>query len=201
MKTSGWTRPGTLAIAVATLGIVFSGNSVLAQTTEAQQPANMQYWNQFHGPNGSSKAIAANLPVEFSDAHNIRWKTAIHDKGWSSPVVWGDQMIVDGLVFWVNESGMIFCLDAKDGSRIWRKRIRDEYWASPICANGKIYLCSKGRKSSRKGGKVSVISATRQFQLIAENEFDARFIASPAVAGSNLILRSLTHLYCFAEGH
>jgi len=84
---------------------------------------------------------------------------------------------------------------------VWRNRIRGEYWASPIYANGKIYFSSKGGgKYSREGGKVSVISAAREYQLLAENEFDASFIASPAVAGNNLILRSLTHLYCFAEG-
>jgi hypothetical protein len=39
------------------------------------------------------------------------------------------------------------------------------------------------------------------YQLLAENEFDASFIASPAVAGDNIILRSTAHLYCFAEGY
>ncbi|MFC1715964.1 hypothetical protein ACFL6S_20005 [Candidatus Poribacteria bacterium] len=93
-------------------------------------------------------------------------------------------LIVDDLMFWINDGGMVFCLDAKDGSMVCRDRIRGEYWASPIYAAGKIYSFSKA-------GKVSVISAAREFQLLAENEFDASFIASPAVAGNNIILRSL----------
>ena len=44
--------------------------------------------------------------------------------------------------------------------------------------------------------KASVISAARDFQLLAENEFDEGFIASPAIAGNTMILRTLTHLYC-----
>lgn len=58
--------------------------------------------------------------------------------------------------------------------------------------DGKIYF-------SGKKGIVSVISAARDFQLLAENGFDASFIASPAIAGDAIILRSLTHLYCVAN--
>ena len=46
---------------------------------------------------------------------------------------------------------------------------------------------------------MSVISASREFELLAENEFDEGFIASPAVAGNALILHSLTHLYCIEK--
>ena len=33
-----------------------------------------------------------NLPVEFDEAKNVRWKIAIPDEGWSSPVVWGNEI-------------------------------------------------------------------------------------------------------------
>jgi hypothetical protein len=55
-----------------------------------------------------------------------------------------------------------------------------------------IYFCGKK-------GVVSVIAAAREFQLLAENPFKASFIASPAVAGDALILRSTADLYCIAE--
>ena len=48
---------------------------------------------------------------------------------------------------------------------------------------------------------MSVIAAERNFQLLAENRFEANFIASPAVAEDSIILRSLTHLYCIAEDY
>ena len=53
---------------------------------------NEKYWNQFRGPNGDGKTLATNLPVEFGETQHVRWKTAIHDKGFSSPVVWDDQV-------------------------------------------------------------------------------------------------------------
>ncbi len=50
------------------------------------------HWNQFRGPNGDGKSLAKNIPIEFSETKNLRWKTPIHDKGWSSPVVWDKQI-------------------------------------------------------------------------------------------------------------
>src|SRR5690348_7882523 len=49
-------------------------------------------WPQFRGPSGDGMSAATGLPLEWSEAKNVRWKTRIHDKGWSSPVVWGNQI-------------------------------------------------------------------------------------------------------------
>src|SRR5262249_55591463 len=49
-------------------------------------------WPQFRGPVGNGIADATSLPTKWSEASNIRWKTAIHGKGWSSPVIWGKQI-------------------------------------------------------------------------------------------------------------
>src|SRR4051794_32189761 len=49
-------------------------------------------WPQFRGPNGDGKTAAVGLPLTWSETENIRWKTPIHGKGHSSPVVWGDQI-------------------------------------------------------------------------------------------------------------
>ena len=67
-------------------------------------------------------------------------------------------------------------------------------WCEPhLYAGGNIYFFSME-------GRVSVISAGREFKLLARNEFDGEFIASGAVAGNALILRSLIHLYCIEDG-
>jgi outer membrane protein assembly factor BamB len=49
-------------------------------------------WPQFRGPTGDGLSTATGLPLEWSESKNVTWKTAIHDKGWSSPVVWDDQI-------------------------------------------------------------------------------------------------------------
>lgn len=101
-------------------------------------------------------------------------------------------LIVDDLMFMVNEGGVVSCIDAKNGNPVWKGRLGGKYWASPLYAEGKIYFFGMD-------GRVSIISAGREFKLLAQNEFDGEFIASGAVAGNALILRSLTHLYCIEE--
>jgi outer membrane protein assembly factor BamB len=49
-------------------------------------------WPQFRGPDGDGHSDAKGLPVTWSETQNVKWKTPIHDKGWSSPVIWGDQI-------------------------------------------------------------------------------------------------------------
>lgn len=51
-------------------------------------------WTQFRGPDGAGLSDSTGLPVEWSESHNIRWKTALPGKAWSSPVVWDDQVWV-----------------------------------------------------------------------------------------------------------
>ena len=65
---------------------------IAVQLTVAAAMAGEPCWNQFRGPCGNGKSDAVDLPVEFDDEKNVQWKTPIHGKGWSSPVVWGDQV-------------------------------------------------------------------------------------------------------------
>jgi outer membrane protein assembly factor BamB len=51
-------------------------------------------WPGFRGPTGDGHAKGANAPTRWSEKENVAWKTAIHGKGWSSPVVLGDQVWV-----------------------------------------------------------------------------------------------------------
>ena len=222
----------TLLACLAAFEVVTYGQDT---GTKKVRVEDKDYWNQFRGSNGDGKSLAKNLPVAFSETKNVRWKTPIHDKGWSSPVVWSNQiwlttgvskrllavrpsgtgdvtdthivwslrkfvpnmpspLIVDDLLFMVSDQGYASCLEAKAGRELWRERLRagGDHWASPLYADGKIYFCGKK-------GIVSVIAAEQDFQLLAENRFEASFIASPAIAGDNIILRSLTHLYCIAQ--
>ncbi len=101
-------------------------------------------------------------------------------------------LIIEDLIFMVNEGGIVICVEAEAGNPVWRSRIGGKYWASPVYADGNIYFFSTD-------GRVSIISADREFKLLARNEFSDGFIASGAVAGNTLILRSETHLYCIED--
>jgi outer membrane protein assembly factor BamB len=49
-------------------------------------------WPEFRGPRGDGTSTATGLPVTWSESEHVTWKTAIHGKAWSSPVIWGDQV-------------------------------------------------------------------------------------------------------------
>ena len=49
-------------------------------------------WPDWRGPTGDGRSDATGLPLNWSETKNIVWKTPIHDLGYSTPVVWGDQI-------------------------------------------------------------------------------------------------------------
>ena len=101
-----------------------------------------------------------------------------------SPLLVGKEMFV------INDdgAGVARCLDAMTGDEIWRARLDGNYRASPIEIRGRIYF-------SNDKGQTFVVTAAKEYKLLATNELDGFFYASPAVAGKALFLRSETHLY------
>ena len=51
-----------------------------------------QNWPQFRGPTGDGHVAGKKLVASWSESENIRWKVAVPGAGWSSPVIWGDQL-------------------------------------------------------------------------------------------------------------
>ncbi|MDZ4658366.1 MAG: PQQ-binding-like beta-propeller repeat protein [Bythopirellula sp.] len=118
---------------------------------------------------------------DVSQTH-LAWSTGKSVPRFSSQIVIGDRL------YMINDTGVISCLNALDGSTIWTKRQSGEYWASPLYSEGNLYFLSKE-------GAVLIVAAADEFQLVAEKQFPAGFNASPAVVGDSLVLRSFTHLY------
>ena len=48
-------------------------------------------WAEFRGPAGAGHSSSTGLPREWSESKNVTWKTALHGRGWSSPVVWASR--------------------------------------------------------------------------------------------------------------
>ena len=141
------------------------------------------------GLTGYLIAIKPDGRGDVTDSH-VAWTTTRSTPHIPSPVIVGD------LLFMVTDKGGIArCLDATTGRELWKMRLGGNHWASPLCASGRLYF------SSRQGN-VAVIEATEETpEILAQNEMNGSFIASPAVAGSSLILRSTTHLYCLTKGY
>jgi outer membrane protein assembly factor BamB len=83
----------------------------------AQALLSGQNWPQFRGPHGTGHSDARGLPLHWSETQNVVWKTPIHDRGWSSPVIYGKQIWLttaskDGRELYV------LCLDRDTGKMI-----------------------------------------------------------------------------------
>ena len=70
------------------LAIYCSLSLFLCSSSQADQ----SFWNRYRGPQGSGKSLDSILPVEFDEQRNVQWKSPIHGKGLSSPVVWEQQV-------------------------------------------------------------------------------------------------------------
>jgi outer membrane protein assembly factor BamB len=93
-----------------------------------------------------------------------------------------------GLLYMANERGIVSVVDAKSGETLWKERFGSVYSASPVAAEGRIYLINED-------GVAHVLAAGREKKILAENKLEERVLASPAVSGGMIFLRSDQHLY------
>lgn len=119
---------------------------------------------------------------DVTDTH-VAWKI----KGRAVPEE-PSPLLVEDLLYIVSNDGRLTCLDAATGAEVYTQRLGGNYLASPIYANGRIYFFSTQ-------GKSTVIKPGRTCEILAANTLDAGMMASPAVAGEALFLRTKTHLY------
>lgn len=98
-------------------------------------------------------------------------------------------ILVDERIYMVTDSGgIVTCLNAVDGSALWQQRLGGNHAASPLLVRDRIYFFSEE-------GRATVIRAGREYQPLAVNSLAAGCLASPAVAGESLFVRTKTHLY------
>ena len=97
-------------------------------------------------------------------------------------------LLVDDLLYLVNERGVASCLEAATGRPVWQQRLDGEFSASPIYAGGSIYFCNQE-------GKSFVMAPGRVAKVLAINQLADGCMASPGVADGALFVRTKTHLY------
>jgi outer membrane protein assembly factor BamB len=117
---------------------------------------------------------AGRLQVVWKDKHNAPKKPSL--------------LLLDELLFGIEDNGSATCWEAASGKVVWSERLGGHFSASPLAAAGRIYCFSEE-------GKTTVLAAGREFKKLAENQLGDGFMASPAVSGEALFLRSRTQLY------
>ncbi len=95
-----------------------------------------------------------------------------------------------GLVFNVHDDGIVSCSQAQDGELLWRHRLGGNFTASPVLADGRLYLLDEQ-------GSGYCLAADAEGTILAQQQLDEGCLASPAILESSLIIRTRTHLYRF----
>jgi outer membrane protein assembly factor BamB len=93
----------------------------------------------------------------------------------------------EGLLYMAGDVGIVTCVDAKTGERVWRERVGGVFSASPIAGDGKIYFPSET-------GETIVMRAGRKPEVLSRNTIDGRLLASPAISGGFLFIRTDDHV-------
>jgi outer membrane protein assembly factor BamB len=99
-----------------------------------------------------------------------------------SPLLVGDEL------YMITDNGIATCVDAATGKEHWKARVGGNHSASPIFADGRIYFLSEE-------GESVVIAPGKEFKVLAKNELNGETLASMAVSGGSIFVRSRTHLY------
>ena len=84
------------------------------------------------------------------------------------------------------------CLEPATGNVIWSEKVSGQHLASPVSAEGRIYLFNTA-------GGASVVALGDTFNLLASNKLDTGCYASPAIIGKSIVIRTSSHLYRIEE--
>ena len=126
-------------------------------------------------------AVRADGRGDVTGSH-VAWKAMQQMPSTPSPAIAG------GLIYTVTDKGVACCLDAVTGKLQWRHRLGGNFCSSPLTSTDRVYFFDRQ-------GATTVMQQGRQPKVIGVNRLDGGLMASPAVGGDALYLRTRTHLY------
>ncbi|MBM3866694.1 MAG: serine/threonine protein kinase [Verrucomicrobia bacterium] len=118
---------------------------------------------------------------DVTDTH-VAWRTTKGAPLTPSLVLDGDEL------YGVSDMGVATCWDARTGNVHWQEKLEGGYSASPLLADGRLYF-------QNENGLGTVVAAGRGFRRLANNSLGERTLASYAVTGRALLIRTESRLY------
>jgi outer membrane protein assembly factor BamB len=117
---------------------------------------------------------------------DVAWQFSQGTPDSATPVIWEKSL------FFVANDGIARCLDLSTGKEQWKQRLKGEYRASPVAADGRIYFLNTQ-------GLATVTAASPKFRRLAENSLDDETLASPAVSDGRILIRGRKALYSLGK--
>ena len=102
-------------------------------------------------------------------------------------------LIYQGVMYLMKEGGIVTSLNPSSGEVLKMGRTTgalEDYYASPVAADGKIFMVSAS-------GKVTVLKAGAQWEILAMNDLGEECWATPAIAGNDIYIRTRDAMYSF----
>jgi outer membrane protein assembly factor BamB len=162
-----------------------SGNSEITIPTPIVGPGLIIVTNGYRGvqPIYAIKPGATGditLKGEQTQSASIAWSTNRGGPYIPTPVIYGDHLYV------LQNNGVLAAYDVRTGQRVYQERVAGggSFSASPVAADGKIYLTSED-------GDMYVIKAGPTYELLATNPIGQVIMATPAISNGTLIIRGL----------
>jgi outer membrane protein assembly factor BamB len=101
-------------------------------------------------------------------------------------------LAVNGMLYVATSYGVLACYDAKSGEKLWSQEFGGSFYASPIYADGKVYITDMT-------GKTYIVKATRDYQLAGTSELGEKSVCSPIFQDGKIYLRGMSNLYCIGN--
>ena len=148
-------------------------------------------WGFYRMLKQTRNALVAARPGGRGDVSNshVLWRYAKSLPNTAAPLYYA------GALWIVKDGGVLTTLNPKTGEVIKQGRLTgalEQYWASPVAGDGKVYLISAA-------GKVVVLKGDAQWEILTTNELEDEVYATPALGNGRIYLRTRSSLYCFAQ--
>ena len=156
-----------------------------------------QDWPQFRGPGGQGVSNEPAAPLEWSETTNVRWKSAVAGRGWSSPVVSGDRVWLTTAVAQGNAASLrLVALDFETGREVTNLEVakiyRDEFSSNsknsdatptPIVAGDRVFVHFGSAATAAVSTSGKILWKTRLPHVNQHGQG-----ASPALVGDLLVI-------------
>ncbi len=127
---------------------------------------------------------AGDISLKSAEEKNtfLAWTSSKGSPYTPTPIIYGDVLYV------IADNGVLSTYDAKTGALIYQQRLPSTFSASPVAADGRLYLASED-------GDVFVVKAGRQYELLSRNTMGQPLMATPALSQGMLIVRGENAIY------
>lgn len=116
----------------------------------------------------------------------LAWRQSRGSSYTGTPLIYGDYLYISA------DNGTLTAYHANTGERVYQQRLPSTFSASPVAADGKLYLASED-------GEVFVVRAGPKFELLATNPMNEPLMSTPAISDGIIILRSQNYVYAISE--